>query len=99
MIFRYWLYEVVAGERWELMTADILERLLSADIETTCIGLKAAIHSPHFEVGTFSRIVMNLKKINAQSQLSFHSQVVLDNTLKIFQCFLKENEHIQAHFS
>lgn len=42
---------------------------------------------------------MNLKKINAQPQLSFHSQVVLDNTLKILQWFLKENEHIRAHFA
>ncbi len=50
MLFRYWLYEVAAGEKWELMTSDILDKLLAADIETTCIGLKAAIHSPQFDV-------------------------------------------------
>ena len=40
-----------------------------------------------------------MKKINAHPQLSFHSQVVLDNTLKILQWFLKENESIRAHFA
>jgi hypothetical protein len=32
MLFRYWLYEVAAGEKWELMTSEILEKLLIADI-------------------------------------------------------------------
>jgi hypothetical protein len=32
MLFRYWLYEVAAGERWELMTSEILDKLLAADI-------------------------------------------------------------------
>jgi hypothetical protein len=36
--------------------------------------------------------------LNAQHQLSFHSQVVLDNTLKVLQWFLKEDESIQSHF-
>ena len=48
ILFRYWLYEVVASEKWELLTSDLLERVLSTDIETSCIGLRAAIHSPNF---------------------------------------------------
>lgn len=90
---------MVSAEKWELLAREVLERLLSADIETACIGLRAAIHSPHFEVETFSRILGNLKRLNAQNQLSFHSQVVLDNTLKILEWLLRENEAIRQHYA
>jgi len=73
--------------------------MLSSDIETTCIGLLAALHSPLFEIDTFTRILSNLKKLNVQSQLSFHSQVVLDNSLKILEWLLKENIIIREHFA
>lgn len=83
LLFRYWLYEVISSSSWEYLSADILERILNSEIETTCIGLRAAINSPNFEVDTFHRIIINLKKVNSHSHLSFHSQVVLDNTLRI----------------
>ena len=48
LLFRYWLYEVLSSSNWELLSANILERILNAEIETTCIGLRAAINSPNF---------------------------------------------------
>jgi hypothetical protein len=91
LLFRYWLYEVISSSAWEHLSAEILERILNSDIETTCIGLRAAINSPNFEVDTFHRIIMNLKKVNSHATLSFHSQVVLDNTLRILEWLLRDN--------
>lgn len=99
LLFRYWLYEVISSSNWELLSANTLEKILNSEIETTCIGLRAAINSPNFEADTFHRILVHLKKVNSASVLSFHSQVVLDNTLRIMEWLLRENETIRAHYA
>ena len=89
LLFRYWLYEVLSSNNWELLNINILEKILNSEIETTCIGLRAAINSPNFEADTFHRIIIHLKKVNSAANLTFHSQVVLDNTLRILEWLLK----------
>lgn len=89
LLFRYWLYQVISSSSWQLLSAEVLEHILNSEIETTCIGLRAAINSPNFEVATFHRILINLKKVNSQTILTFHSQVVLDNTLRILELLLR----------
>jgi hypothetical protein len=71
---------------------------MSSDIETVCIGLKVAIHSSHFDVGTFRKIISNLRKINTQTNLGFYSKVVLDNTLRILEWFIKNNPSIRSYY-
>lgn len=63
------------------------------------MGLRAAINSPCFEVDTFRIILTNLKKVNTQGLQTFHSQVLLDSTLKILEWLLKENEAIRKHYA
>ena len=42
---------------------------------------------------------MNLKKVPLQGNLSFHWQVVLDNSLRIIEWLLRENKTIRENFA
>ena len=50
-------------------------------------------------MNTFHQIVSNLRKVPTQGALLFHEQVVLDNSLRIIEWLLRENELIREEFA
>lgn len=58
--------------------------------------MKIAINSA-FDVATFRKAIRNLSKLPSGG-LTFYGKVLLDNTLKIMDYFLKEDNRIREDF-
>lgn len=62
------------------------------------MGLKLAQSCKEFDDEIFQVIIHNLKEINTKEDLNFHNKVILDNSLKILDICLANDETIKSHF-